>query len=79
MVASCESIVVDDQQESMILRGMSLPLAEQEHPAGQLLMAYNRDGEIIAVLKRTNEGLFHPDKVFASPDKTDEIKVSRWL
>ena len=63
MFASITSVVIDEQQQQMISHGTSLQVSCScvEH---EPVLAYNQEDVLIAVLKKNNDGIFHPDKVF---------------
>jgi tRNA pseudouridine55 synthase len=67
--SSIASVVINEQQQQMISHGTSIPLSCST-VENEPVMAYNQENELVAILKKDNEGLFHPDKVFiASRDR----------
>lgn len=58
--------VLDTQSETLVRRGtdVELHMAGDTGPAGIHCRAYSADGHFLAILTRTDSGLWHPEKVF---------------
>lgn len=58
--------ILDREGESLVRRGTDVELhfAGDTGPAGCHCRAYTTDGHFLAVLVKTDEGLWHPEKVF---------------
>jgi tRNA pseudouridine55 synthase len=58
--------ILDTAQEDLVRKGIDVELhfAGDGRPAGDRCRAYSSDGRFLAVLARTDAGLWHPEKVF---------------
>lgn len=58
--------ILDQESETLVRKGMDVELhfAGGSGPAGSHCRAYSADGHFLAVLTKTDEGLWHPKKVF---------------
>jgi tRNA pseudouridine55 synthase len=65
-ISNWKAIIVDKGNELAIRNGSSLPLDETFLPSEKYCRAYNRDGDLIAVLHFIpDKKLWHPEKVFS--------------
>jgi tRNA pseudouridine55 synthase len=59
-LSSLPSVTVSDTQCETLGKGRSIKLDMTDI----IVMAYKESGDVVAVLKKNDEGLFHPEKVF---------------
>jgi tRNA pseudouridine55 synthase len=60
--------ILDKESEALVKKGSNVELhfSGDTGPVGSHCRAYSSDGYFLAVLGKTDEGLWHPDKVFHS-------------
>jgi len=61
--------IMDKEGEALVNRGTDVELhfAGDSGPVGTHCRAYSADGQFLAVLTKTNAGVWHPEKVFRTP------------
>jgi tRNA pseudouridine55 synthase len=66
--------ILDKESEALVTRGVDVELhfAGDAGPAGSHCRAFTADGLFLAVLDKTDEGLWHPEKVFRAPSQEVE-------
>jgi tRNA pseudouridine55 synthase len=66
--------ILDEESEVLVTKGSNVELnfAGDTGPAGSHCRAYSADGLFLAVLAKTDAGLWHPDKVFRAPGQEVE-------
>ena len=60
--------ILDQERETLVRKGVDVEMhfSGDTGPAGSHCRAYSSDGYFLAVLSKTDEGLWHPEKVFHS-------------
>jgi tRNA pseudouridine55 synthase len=60
--------ILDQERETLVRKGVDVELhfSGDTGPVGSHCRAYSSDGYFLAVLSKTDEGLWHPEKVFHS-------------
>jgi len=63
-----DAFLLGKDNEAMVANGrrIYLPVQEQEDATSKLCRAYSTDGRLLAVLRREEKDLWHPEKVFSS-------------
>ncbi len=71
--------ILDDEREDLVGKGIDVELRfEGSGPAGGRCRAYSSDGRFLAVLSRTEAGLWHPEKVFRARRGSDPGCAPGW-
>ena len=66
--------ILDREGEALVRRGVDVGLhfSGDSGPVGSRCRAYSAHGHFLAVLAKTDEGLWHPEKVFHAPSQEIE-------
>jgi len=70
VLLSWSAIILDRVSEALVKQGGDIVLEEADisGPVADLCRAYSVDGRFVAVLRRTGDKLWHPEKVFRDAD-----------